>query len=86
MGVPDTGDVEDQAQRMREMIQRLDVDMLELAYAGLGGVFADASKVCASCENAVECSRWLNDAAERGDRPAFCPNLALFKRFATPEK
>jgi hypothetical protein len=83
MSVPETGEIEDQAQRMRAMIRRLDVDILELAYAGLGGVRAKARKTCLSCENATECARWLDVALQAGERPTFCPNLPLFERFAT---
>lgn len=81
MSVPDTDDVEDQAQRIGKMIRRLDVDLLELAYTRLGTVYADANRVCSSCESAAECSRWLTVASQHGERPAFCPNLPLFEHF-----
>ena len=84
MSVPETDDVEDQAQRIGKMIQRLDVDLLELAYTRLGAVYTDAQKVCLSCERAAECSRWLTAASLHDERPAFCPNLPLFERFVVP--
>jgi hypothetical protein len=83
MSGPETGDLEDQAQRMRKMIERLDVDILELAYAGLGGVRAKASRTCSACENATECARWLDVALHSAERPTFCPNLPLFERFTS---
>lgn len=84
MSVPETDNGEDQAQRIIKMIQRLDVDLLELAYTRFGTVYAGAQRVCSSCENAAECSRWLTTASLRDQRPAFCPNLPLFKRFVVP--
>ena len=74
------GNSEARARRMRAMIQRLDVDMLELAYADLGSVYTEAARRCLHCETTAECLRWL-ETAECAERPAFCPNLELFERF-----
>ena len=65
--------------RMRRMIRRLDVDVLELAYARLGAVIEDARGACLDCPNTPACRLWL--AAPAG-RPTFCPNLGRFERFA----
>ncbi len=75
--------VERRGTRMREMIRRLDVDVLELAYAGAGSVYAEAAKTCLTCENTSACLAWI-DAQPRGaEHPTFCPNLRVFERFAT---
>jgi hypothetical protein len=84
MSVPETDDIEDEARRIAKMIQRLDVDVLELAYARLGAIYADTHRVCSSCESAAECSRWLAVAPQHDERPAFCPNLPVFERFVVP--
>lgn len=82
MNTQEIGNVERRARRMREMIHRLDVDRLELAYADLGDVYAMAANTCLSCENTSACLLWLEAAPQGAERPLFCPNLELFKRFA----
>jgi hypothetical protein len=65
--------------RMRRMIRRLDVDILELAYARLGAVIDNARMTCLTCPHTAACRRWLQDAP--AERPTFCPNLDRFERF-----
>jgi hypothetical protein len=65
--------------RMRRMMRRLGVDLLELGYARLGAEINDARKACLVCPKTAACRLWLN-AASPG-RPTFCPNLGRFERF-----
>jgi len=80
MSAEETGKVGGPALKMREMIQRLEVDVLEFAYEKLGRIYTDARNACLECENTIDCSRWL-EAAQSRDRPVFCPNLERFERF-----
>jgi len=83
MNAPENGEVESRARRMREMIKRLDVDMLELAYARVGKTYADAGETCRRCANTAQCLKWLAAASVGQTRPTFCPNLRRFEGFAT---
>jgi hypothetical protein len=65
--------------RMRRMIRRLDVDVLELAYAKLGAEIDSARMTCLTCPHTAACRRWLQDTPT--ERPTFCPNLGRFERF-----
>lgn len=65
--------------RMRAMLQRLNVDTLELAYAKLGAVYHQARENCRNCEHTEACVFWLDE--EAAERPTFCPNLETFERF-----
>lgn len=66
--------------RMRRMMRRLRVDVLELAYARLGGDIEEARTACLACPNTPACRLWLN--ADSPERPTFCPNLGRFERFS----
>ena len=65
--------------RMRRMMRRLDVDLLEFAYARLGAVYDEARTACLTCPNAARCQGWLAGAA--AETPLFCINLSRFERF-----
>ena len=71
MGVTELSNADDCAQRMREMIRRLDVDVLELAYAKLGRIYTEARNTCVACESATECAHWLETLCDGAERPAF---------------
>jgi hypothetical protein len=66
--------------RLRQMIRRLDVDLLELSYAGLGAEYEAARKACLTCPNIARCRRWLD--AGSAAAPLFCINLSRFERFS----
>lgn len=82
MNQPETADRRSPAQRLRDMIHALDVDVLELFYADLGGVYAGAAQTCLTCKNADACTRWLDAGENRPEHPGFCPNAALLARFS----
>ncbi len=71
--------VERRALRMHEMMRRLDVDPVKLARLRGGDAYAQARARCLSCKASDRCLFWLDDPAQAGRRPAFCPNLALFE-------
>ena len=68
-----------QARLMREMIHRLDIDLLEFAYDRLGTTYELARETCQTCINATACTAWL--AGADAGAPNFCPNLAALSRF-----
>jgi hypothetical protein len=61
------------------MIRRLDVDLLEFAYAGLGVDYDEARRACLTCTNTARCQHWLDTAP--AEAPLFCVNLSRFERF-----
>ncbi len=65
--------------RMRAMLERLNVDTLELAYAKLGAVYVKAQEACRNCDRKRACVLWLDE--EFPERPSFCPNIETFERF-----
>ena len=68
-----------QAGRMKEMIDRLDVDTLKVACLGEGESYVQARLKCLDCSNADQCFQWLETSPPDAERPAFCPNLSLFE-------
>jgi hypothetical protein len=71
-------DVERQARRMGEMVERLDVDTLKFVCLRDGESYARARTTCFDCANTAQCLSWL-DASPRGaEPPTFCPNFPLF--------
>ena len=66
--------------RMRRMIRRLRVDVLELAYANVGATYSAARAACLDCAHAARCQAWL--LANADGPPSFCPNLDRFAQFA----
>jgi hypothetical protein len=72
-------DVERQARRMGDMIQRLDVDTLKLVCLRGGGAYVRARTTCLDCSNTARCLQWLDAPLSDGARPTFCPNLSLLE-------
>jgi hypothetical protein len=60
------------------MLERCDVDVVRAARLESGEAYARARGTCFRCEAAGACALWLAGAGEC--RPAFCPNLAFFRR------
>jgi hypothetical protein len=79
MKTPFSRNVERQAVRMGEMIQRLDVDPFVLAYLREGDGYEEARMTCFDCSNTARCLKWLNASAPNAEPPTFCPNLSLFE-------
>lgn len=71
--------VERQARRMHEMMDRLDVDAASLARLDQGQAYAHARTRCLNCSETQECLRWLDAFSEIADRPEFCRNVDLFE-------
>lgn len=71
--------VERRANRMAVMMERLDVDTLELVRRDKGRAYAEARSNCLHCCNAQDCLQWLDADPPSPERPEFCPNLALFE-------
>jgi hypothetical protein len=76
--------VEHQAKRMREMMERLDVDAAALARAQRGDIYAQAQTRCLTCGTSDKCLRWLDSEATPRRPPDFCPNLRVFEPFRRP--
>lgn len=71
--------VERQASRMHEMMERLDVDPGKLARLQGGEAYAQARLTCLRCPHTRECLSWLESESRAAERPVFCQNLALFE-------
>jgi len=79
MKSPNYRDVERQASRMHDMMDKLDVDRAALAGLDQGRIYADARKRCLCCSATLECLYWLDAPEEARKRPEFCPNLKTFE-------
>jgi len=67
---------------LHEMIQRLNVERGKLAQLQGGDAYAEARARCPLCGTSDRCLRWLDDAAQSGTRPEFCPNLPVLEACA----
>jgi len=79
METPFSRNLERQAARMGEMVQRLDVDTFVLAYLREGDSYEEARMACFDCSNTTQCLKWLSGSALNSEPPTFCPNLSLFE-------
>jgi hypothetical protein len=79
MTSPPFSSIARQAERMREMIDRLDVDTIKLACLGEGASYVQARLKCLDCSNTERCFQWLETSPPNAERPTFCPNLSLFE-------
>ena len=80
--------VERQANRLADMIERLDVDTGKLVRRGMGEAYAEARAKCLRCCNTRECLSWLEAWQPGSDAPRFCPNAELFeacRRLSPPD-
>lgn len=78
--------VEERAQRMTDMMDRLDVDIIAAARLHHGNAFANARTTCLLCRAERDCDRWLH-GDEQGRRPEeFCGNFAFFARCGRPSR
>jgi len=76
---PISRQVERQARRFQDMIERTDADPLRLVRLHCGETFADAQRRCLECRHANECLAWLSRPKADGERPGFCPNVFLLE-------
>jgi hypothetical protein len=76
-----TRQVERQATRMHEVMERLNVDAAGLARANRGDTYAQARTRCLHCGASDKCLRWLDSEQAPKRAPDFCPNLSIFERF-----
>jgi hypothetical protein len=66
--------------RLRDMMRRLDVDVLEFRYDAFGATVEQARQTCERCSNVDDCIDWLTFTQGQAE-PDFCPNLEAFERF-----
>lgn len=74
--------VEGQAIRMREMMDRLNVDPAALVRLRSGDVYAEARARCLFCGTSDLCLRWLRGESRQDRSPDFCLNLSVFRSCA----
>ncbi len=74
--------LETQAERMTEMMDRLEVDVVALAKAHRGSELSHARMTCLGCTRGEACQSWLDGQAAAPAPRAFCPNAALFEGYA----
>lgn len=72
---------EDRDARLRGMIRRLKVDVLELAYAKVGATYGAARQDCLECAHTSACQSWIESGTRA--QPTFCPNLHRFEPYIT---
>ena len=72
-------EVERQASRLAEMIERLGVDRSKLVREETGAAYAEARGKCLNCQNVRDCLSWLQAWQSEGDAPRFCPNAPLLE-------
>lgn len=70
--------VERQAVRMQKMMERLNVDAVQLVRLKHGDVYAKARSACLFCQEGDVCLKWL-DLQEMDGSPDFCPILEVLK-------
>jgi hypothetical protein len=62
------------------MLRQLGLDLRRLSPAARAAV-RDAERVCAQCPITCRCARFFAEERHEGAKPAFCPNLTLFREF-----
>jgi hypothetical protein len=68
------------ASLMRDMFDRLGIDLPAAARRGGDTVLRRALRNCLTCRATVECGAWLRSGGTCGDRRLFCPNAELLER------
>jgi len=84
MDWPISRQVERQAQRMREMVERVGVDTGQLVRRDEGAAFARAQTRCLNCSATRACLSWLESGKQAERTPDFCPNATLFDALIRP--
>ena len=70
--------VEGRAVRTQQMMERLEVDSLQLVRLERGKTYCRVHEICLQCRVADVCREWLQSKDNKTERPDFCPNLELF--------
>ena len=70
--------VERRAIRMRQMMNRLNVDAVALLRVRDGDACAEARSKCLLCNESDQCLRWLDRDHGGSNTPDFCPLFLLF--------
>src|ERR1700759_2959707 len=73
--------VERRADRMHEMMERLNVDGAALARVRQGKLYAESRARCLSCRASDHCRSWLESQTKPQPPPTFCSNLNVFEQF-----
>ena len=68
---------ERRAVRMRQMMDRLDVDAVALLRVRDGDAYAEARSKCLLCSQGRRCLRWLDRDNGGNTAPDFCPLFVL---------
>jgi len=84
MDSPKMRQVERQARRMHDMMDRLNVDAGKLVRLDQGDAYAAARARCLTCCETERCLNWLETPPADNDQPDFCPNVELLKMVASP--
>jgi hypothetical protein len=69
--------VERQATRLKDMMDRLDVDPVALARLKRGQAYQEAQAACLFCRQADRCLAWLDFDTAAEPNPEFCPNASV---------
>ncbi len=69
--------VERRAVRMRQMMDRLNVDLVALLRIKDGDAYAEARSKCLLCTQSSQCLRWLDRDSSEDTPPDFCPLFGL---------
>lgn len=70
--------VEGRAIRTQQMMDRLQVDPLQLVRIERGETYRRVHEACLQCRSADTCRAWLQSQNSEPMRPDFCPNLKVF--------
>ena len=84
MGWPMFRNVERQATRMHDMMNKLDVKGIDVARVRSGEAYAEARTKCLDCHNTHECLAWVQSDKPDNGKPDFCPNFPLFEGLKKP--
>ena len=76
--------VERQATRLHDLMDKLDVKGIDVARNGRGAAYAEARTKCLDCHNTHDCFVWVQSNSPDKGAPDFCPNLPLFEGLKKP--
>jgi hypothetical protein len=75
---PQFRNIEHQAQRLDEVMQRLGIDVPKAVRLQKGEAFARARRACIECQQERKCGVWLEASIVLEAPPLFCPNAGFF--------
>lgn len=71
--------VERQAVRMHQMMQRLNIDAPRFGVLQFGNTYGESRARCLNCQSVGECLAWLDATPPKRETPGFCPNTSFFE-------